>query len=493
MTNTPIAENIILILTDQHRYDFLGCAGHPFLKTPNIDTLAEHSVRFSNAYCADPVCGPARASIFTGMYPPASGVLRNHICNSSGRPLLTDRLSSMGYYCAMMGKLHLSPSPARHGFDYKRLCDSPHAIYDKEELINNPYREWIERELFDGDAEKAEQVIAESEMLSSDNPDFWLGYNWCDDSHHITTWTGNEAVNFIKNWHKKQPLFLNVSFFGPHHPYRTCEPWDSMYDPDSVELPDASNIERDTPIFSYLISRRRKNGSKWNEKTWKKMRAYYMGAISQIDREIGRIIKELKNVGMWENTAVIFAADHGDELGDFGFVGKGLMTAGSARIPMIIKPAGDNQNGSVCDKNVNSIDLFATCLEIAGSIDWRNDLDENIESRSLVPLLNSQDKDWRNETFVMDGINPGRAMAMFRKDNLKLIRLADGDNSPLYEMYDVDQRSQDVHNIFGYKQYFDRQEYMVKSLEKWWEKQKHNYPEKETLQRLSMREINGLM
>lgn len=487
--NKKTAPNIILIMTDQHRHDFLGCTGHPVLQTPNIDQLASQSVLFQNAYCSDPVCGPARASIFTGMYPPANGVLRNHIVNSSRRPLLTDRLASMGYYNALIGKLHLSPVQARHGFDYKRHCDSPHAVYDAEEIINNPYREWIEEELFDNDSRRCELEIAESEMLGSTDPDFWLGKSWCDDAHHNTTWTGNESVAFLEKWQQKQPLFLNVSFFGPHHPYSTCEPWDSMYSPDSVELPQNLDSKRTDPIFADLIPKRRQSGNKWTEQVWKKIIASYQGAISQIDREVGRIISTLKKAGMWENSVIIFCADHGDELADFGFTGKGLMTEASARIPFIIKPAGSTTKNTICNQCVNSMDLFATCLELAGESNWRTEEDEKVESRSLLPLLTGNDSNWKNETFVMDGIDHEIALAMIRRDNLKLVRMGRSKLSPMYELYDLSNKPYDTINIFGEKKYADEQQDMVEALESWWEKQLDRYPDRNTMHRLSIRKL----
>jgi len=442
-------------------------------------------VVFENAYCASPVCGPARASLFTGMYPPSHGVVRNHVCMSAKRPLLTDRLSEAGYYNALIGKLHLSPCRSRHGFDFKALCDSPHAVYDPEEVVNNPYRQWIDKELFGGNTEQAERIIADSEKKPSSDPAFWLGTDWCDDAHHLTTWTGDQAVDLISKWSQEKPLFLNISFFGPHHPYSTCPPWDSMYDPQTIELPKTLRMSCGGPIFERIGKGRSRRS--WPDAVWRQIIAYYLGAISQIDRQIGRIADALKKADMWDNSIVVFTADHGDELGDFGFIGKDLMNEGSSRVPLFIKLTGSEKRGNRRREIVNSIDLFATLLEFARGSNWKMPADERIESRSLVGLANGAADDWDNQTFVTHGVSPQKSMQLLRKDRFKLVRMNLPDSEPLYELYDMGDDLPDVRNVFNEPSCRAVRDSMLETLNSWWDRQTGYFPDRAVLQRLTVR------
>jgi arylsulfatase A-like enzyme len=388
--------NILFIWTDQHRYDAFGAAGNVNIKTPNIDRLADSGIRFTNAHCPSPICGPGRAACFTGMYPPGCGAVLNWISLKSGTLLMTDHLYQSGYYNALVGKLHLSPAADRHGFDWKRLCDSPHGVYSWDEIIYNDYLRFLERECYPEHPEQAERAGGESERVNAQDPRFWLGWSWADDAHHMTTWTGNESVAFLENWQGKQPFFLNVSFFGPHHPYATSEPWDSMYDPQALPLPDTWRREKTGPVFDRTKKKMQTTMRQWDETLWRDIQAKYYGNISQIDREVGRILDTLKARGLWENTLIVFTADHGDHMGDFGLLGKGDMYDSSVKIPFIVKPPGDDRRAETRNQVVNSIDLFGTFLDAAGNSHWRED--EQVEAKSMLPLLDGPAAPWKNET-----------------------------------------------------------------------------------------------
>ncbi|MBI5010903.1 MAG: sulfatase-like hydrolase/transferase [Bacteroidia bacterium] len=404
----PEKPNILFIMTDQHNAGYFGFMGHPLVKTPNIDELAKHSAVFTSAYCASPVCGPSRAAVFTGQYPLRNGVTTNWIKLKDESALLTTKLSEAGYYNGMIGKLHLTPVTADHGFQFRRICDSPYDLYDKEEIVENDYLKWAANDL--GISPERLAVLAgESERCGVKDSRFWLGWSWADDKHQITTWTGNEAVSFIEHYEKKQPFFLHVSFFGPHHPYSTCDPWDKMYDPADFTLP--VTFGKVQPGAQPGIR------PEWPEETWRKIIAAYCGNISAIDKQVGLIIKALKDKGLWENTLIVFTSDHGDHMGDFSQLGKGTMLESSVRVPLIIKAPGKEKQGKRNQQVVNLIDLYSTILDYAlvpeGSY--------SADSRSVRMLLEGSKK-WENQTFSSIGSADGKnGQIMYIKDNLKCV------------------------------------------------------------------------
>lgn len=464
----PQSPNILFILTDQHRFDCLSAMGHPTLKTPNIDRIAEAGMTFDAAYCPSPVCGPARASLFTGMYPGGHGQTINWARRRPGIRLLTDRLRQRDYHTALVGKLHLTSARDRNGFDWRKLCDSPHGIYDWAEVEHNDYLRWLEAECYPDDPAEAERRAGESERCPEDDPRFWLGWSWVDEAHHMTTWTGNEAVNKIQSWQGGQPLFLNVSFFGPHHPYACCEPWDSLYDPAQMTLPDTFDMPKTSPVFAATRQAKRDGMADWPRDVWREMIAKYYGHIAHIDQQVGRILDALREANLWHNTLIVFAADHGDHVGEFGLLGKGDMYETSARVPLLLKPPGDDRPAQRCGNVVNTLDLFGTFLDAAGAPD-RND-HEYIEARSLAPLLDGETSDWPDDTYSVIGTHANGLLTMHRAGQHKIIGV-ETNNGRLYELYDMKDAAPDLRDVYDDPAYADVRTAMRDRLDTWWNRQ----------------------
>jgi arylsulfatase len=448
----PDHPNIVLIMTDQHNADYLHCLGKTYLKTPNLDALAAVSAVFRSAYSASPVSGPSRAAIFTGCYPLQNGVHTNWIPLKKGPVLLTDRLAAEGYYNAMIGKLHLTPVDSSHGFTFRKICDSPYDVYDKREVIYNDYLPWAAGCMGISRDDLVSRA-GECERLKITDPGFWLGKSWADDKCQITTWTGNEAVSFINGYKEDKPFFLHISFFGPHHPYTTAEPWISMYDPEEVTLP---------PTLGKVQPGAQKGfRADWPESLWREIIARYSGSISAIDYQVGRIIKALKEKGLWDNTLVVFTSDHGDHMGDFSQLGKGTMLESSVRVPFLIKPPGETMKEKQFPQVINLIDLYSTFLDYAGARPV-----SNTASESIRPIL-SGSGEWKNQTYSslcsQDGLN---GQVMFIKDNLKCVGfLKDGKLST--ELYDLSRKNPDSENLADSPEYKPVVNEMKIAEEKW--------------------------
>jgi arylsulfatase A-like enzyme len=453
VSNGTDKPNILFIMTDQHNSQYFGYMGMKGLKTPNIDALAARSAIFTSAYCASPVCGPSRAAVFTGQYPLRNGVTKNWVKLKDESALLTTKLSEAGYYNGMIGKLHLTPVTGDHGFQFRRICDSPYDLYDKEEVVENDYLKWAANDLGIS-PERLAALAGESERCSVKDSRFWLGWSWTEDRHQITTWTGNEAVSFIENYEKNQPFFLHVSFFGPHHPYSTSDPWDKMYDPEQVTLP--ATFGKGQPGAQSGIR------PEWPEETWRKIIAAYCGNISAIDKQVGLIIKALKDKDLWENTLIVFTSDHGDHMGDFSQLGKGTMLESSVRVPLLIKAPGKDDQGKRYKQVVNLIDIYNTFLDYARLSASTNSLD----SRSVRTLLEG-DTNWENRTFSSIGSADGRnGQVMYIKDNLKCVGfLRDGEMKT--ELYNLSDKIPDTKNIADDSGYAVIRENMELELKKW--------------------------
>ncbi|MBK7711582.1 MAG: sulfatase-like hydrolase/transferase [Bacteroidales bacterium] len=444
--------NILLIMTDQHNAEYLHCLGKTFLNTPNLDALAKQSVIFRSAYSPSPGCGPSRAAVFTGQYPFQNGVFTNWVPVKRSSILLTEQLKRGGYYNIAVGKLYLAPVDSSHGFDYRKICDSPHDLYNKKEVETNDYLPWAAGGMGIG-VDKLVEKAGESERSAVDDTFFWLGKQWADEKYHMTTWTGNESVSVIKNYAEDKPFFMHVSFFGPHHPYSTCEPWNSMYDPKEVPLP-------------YTLGQVQAGAQKgfhtnWTESQWREIIARYSGNISAIDFQVGRIIAELKEKGLWENTIVVFTSDHGDHMGDYSQIGKGTMLESSVRVPFFIKPTGTGLATKECTDVISLIDLYSTFLDYAGVKNTAPN-----DSRSLRGLLTGETT-WQDKTFSSMCSADGRnGQVMYIDKNFKCVGfLTDGILK--VELYDRNEPVADQHNLADNYAYADIRNNMKDKLEEW--------------------------
>ena len=427
--------NILLILTDQHQFGAIGALGHPDVKTPNLDALAAQSLVFDSAYTPAPICGPARAALFTGCNAIETGIHVNWIPLPENLPLMTERLASAGYHNALVGKLHLSPVADMHGFHWRRLCDSPHDVYDPEEIEYNDYLPWAAAKLGMSVAELARRA-GESEHISPKDPAFWQGWSWAPDEAQMTTWTGEEAVGFLKEYKDDAPFFLNVSFFGPHHPYALAEPWDSMVDPTTVTLPETlGQAPAGRPGGSRLAD--------LDEARWRKMLATYYGHIAAIDLQIGRILDELRARGEWENTLIVFSSDHGDHMGDYSMLGKGTMRDTSVRIPMFLKPPGPAIARSDKHEAVNLLDLFPTFT------DYATGAEGSAPPESLRAIVEGSPA-WDNETFsTMCKADLSSGQVMCVRDRWKAVaNLKDGAIAGV-ELYDRHAKHPDSNDLAG--------------------------------------------
>jgi arylsulfatase A-like enzyme len=354
--------NILFIMTDQQRYDSLGCYGADWVQTPHLDKLAHEGVLFEHCYANNPLCTPSRASIFTGKSIPGHGVYKVHDLLPDNEIPFTKRLQGLGYNTALFGKLHLSgrvhESVSRHpndGFDtYEWVLgqgvnmDSPF----------NAYVPWLQQNY----PEFHQRLMRERRKLK-----------YVPRECHLTHWAAERTIDFLQNRDKHHPFFCMMSIIDPHDPYENY-PLDmrDFVDEDRIPAPllePVDNVNRPYGIrqeqeHSYVGAFRQ-----FTADDLKKIRLGYFASITLIDREVGRVLKTLKEEGLRESTLVIFVSDHGDMLGDHNLMVKGAFFYDpGVKVPLIIR--WPEKYPSLSGQRVSSLvqpnDLAATVLSAAG-------------------------------------------------------------------------------------------------------------------------------
>ena len=349
--------NILLIMTDQQRWDSLGCYGTPGVHTPNLDRLAASGRRYDRCYVNGTICTPSRASLWTGKHLPGHGVYALHDCLPEDQVLFPERLREAGFSTALFGKLHVSghlrEEDRRHphdGFDVYEWASDPAGPWG----MDNAHLQWMEKR----DPEMRERIREKGQ-----------GAGPFPEPIHLTTWAAERTIDFVRDRQgKENPFFCCMSVFDPHSPYTNCP---AEFE-DLLDIPNLPEvIAADEPFDHRPMAH-------WMERDWgpkvpepetlAKWRIGYHAAVALIDKQVGRVLASLDETGQTESTVVMFASDHGDMLGDHGLMTKGAYFYDACtRVPLIVRAPG--HEASVVEAPCQLLDIAATCLGIAGSDD----------------------------------------------------------------------------------------------------------------------------
>lgn len=454
--------NIILIFTDQHRLDSLGCYGSPVAKSPNIDSLAADGVLFENAYTVYPVCTPARASLQTGLYPCNHGMQNNmyqpgcvvHELADSPR-LLSRQLRKQNYSAGHTGKWHLGFGSASHKDPWYKNHDVEGSLntveypdfyrtgsslptdlgYEGDDFPGHgggghnykQYRDYLEENGLEHVLK--DETANGTEVLSSEESTI---------DHFLT----RRAIHFIDKFRRRHnPFYFALNYWGPHQPayvptgyyerYRNMnlEPWLS-FNEDQSEKPSIHNMARGSVNWDKT------------ERSVKHVFAYG----EYIDNQIGSLIDYLKREGLYDSSYIIFSCDHGDSLGCHGGLGdKGFhMYEETTHIPLVIKPPKGTSYPKRVSEFVNTTDIYSTILDISGVDKEEHERD----GKSLLPLISNETvTDWP-DCVVTDFTGLGYAACsqrMIRFRNFKYVFNA-GDKGELYNLADDPHELTNLHD-----------------------------------------------
>ncbi|UWQ59254.1 sulfatase-like hydrolase/transferase [Leisingera caerulea] len=408
--------NILYIMFDQLRFDYLSCAGHPHLQTPHIDALAAKGVRFTRAYVQSPTCGSSRMSSYTGRYPSSHGVQFNSYPLRVGEWTMGDHLRKAGMGCHLIGKTHmvadaeglqrlgLAPDSvigvrqSECGFDpWVRddglWAEGPDGFYDSK---RSPYNEYLKGKGYPG--ENPWNDFANAAIEGNDIASGWFMVN-ADKPANIaeedseTPWLTTQAMEFIQQ--AEGAWCAHLSYIKPHWPYIVPAPYHDMYGPEHVLPVVRSEVEREDahPVFDGMMNNQIGKTFSRDEVRQKVIPAY-MGLIKQADDQMGRLFAWLEETGRMQDTMIVVTSDHGDYLGDHWLGEKNLFHEPSIKVPLIIydpRAEADATRGATCDELVEAIDLLPTFLEAAGG----EPAPHILEGRSLMPFLRGENPDWR--------------------------------------------------------------------------------------------------
>lgn len=409
--------NFLFVLTDDQRFDALGCAGNPIIRTPSMDSLAARGMRFANSFVTTSVCSASRATFLTGRYGSANGVPGLGGGLRPGERTFVPYLKKAGYRTGFTGKWHLAPpTPEEAGFEASAWFVSNGAHYDRKVTGGGQVRVapgFIEQYL-------ADQAIAFLESAARGPAPFF--FHLCTQLPHM-----NERMDW-----EPRPETLRLY---ENAPFRMPANWRDDLSGKPVYLKEGRHRQQ---AESYGYD---------SEAGIRKHLARYYGAITDLDREMGRVFAALDRLGLRENTYVFLAGDNGWFLGEHGFTSKVLPYEESIRVPLIV--AGPGVRAGVCRDLVLNADLAPTVLELAGAA-----TPPNLHGRSLRAQLQSRGVKWRS-SFLYEALEPTLGswpLVAIRGERWKYIRTFDArdrDRLVFEELYDLKAGPGELRNLAG--------------------------------------------
>jgi arylsulfatase len=427
--------NVLLIWTDQQRWDTVGAGGFPLVKTPNLDALAAAGTVFNDAYANCPVCMPSRQSVLSGRYPGTLGVRSNGVEMPASVECIHNVLTGHGYHTAQLGKLHFlnhaspfrdhrEPHPA-FGFDTCIVSDEP-GCYD------DPYIAWV-----------AEHDRSAVERCRVDTPPAWTDTPvrvHPRNTHEPYVFDGPEELthsafvaditcDYLRSRASRakegEPFFAVAGFYAPHAPLNPPARFLDLYDPNDMPLPVRAEGE------NFADPR---TGIPVTDAQWRIVKQHYYALISHVDHCVGRILSCLDELGLADDTLIVFTSDHGENLGDHGLIQKSHWYDSSTRVPFVVKPPRSRQAHAgtagriVDDTFVELVDIAPTVADYCGL-----PVPPFFQGRSLRPLLEGRTAEHRASAYIEHGTPDGSGYRAVRTERYLYARGRDG-TERLYDL-----------------------------------------------------------
>ena len=481
--------NLLFIMTDQQRYDALSIAGNSIIKTPHLDKLALQGAFFRNVYTQCAVCAPARAAILTGYSIENNCIRTNSIWKDEPSldvmtmPTFDEILHENGYTCEYFGKWHCPEEPT--------------TIYN-EFITLSEYRSYVNEQVPYVEPKEGQLISTASKRAYTPNPiDKHYGMNYKDvldkrkkerfaqtelhgvsnipAEHTSTAFVCKNTIEAIKR-NSNKPFSITASINFPHAPMIPIREYADLYRPEDMPVP--SSISDNMSNSPYINSNGRLRSTEYADpEKIKYMIANYYALVTEIDSWVGKILKTLDELGLAENTIVIFTSDHGEMLGAHGMREKNVFYEESAHIPLLIRYPKEMESGTVIDNYVTNLDLFSTILDYTG-------LGENSKSdgRSLRDLIEGRESD-RPEYIVTEWNFRGDVISnyMVLHEGWKLMVPYSESSKVINAMYDLNSDPDEINNLLGSnpesEKYKEKAEELKGYLLEWLERTNSNYYE----------------
>jgi len=485
-------KNLLFIITDQQRYDALGYAGNTVIKTPNLDRLAQKGAYFPNAYTPCAVCGPARSSILTGSRVETTGVNSNTQTYSYNEtdvmtmPTFDEILSENGYHCEYYGKWHVLSS---HAGVYKNpVQNAPNGKYvfgsggqshiwrgylDKLGSIPEPgpgqFKDGMSKYPYIANPLDRFYGMSYQELINSNQshsqPD-QHGELLLDKEHTMTAFQARQTLEALERL-KDETFSITCSFHFPHSPMLAPSPYYGMYPVEDMVPPVSINDNMQNSPYKNANSRTKRTEYADSDKI-KYMISEYYGIITEIDEWTGIILDKLEELGIAENTLIIYTSDHGEMLGAHGMREKNIFLEESAHIPLLISSPGDIQSETTVEGYVSLVDLFPTIL------DYLNVPEKKSDGKSLRGLIEGTEIE-HGKYVVTEWDRDNTSNYMIVQDGWKLIIPYTIKSTVINAMYDLNTDPYEMNNLLGSNpdraQYQEKAEELRASLLEWLDEQ----------------------
>lgn len=424
--------NILIIMTDQHSSHAVGCYGNSIVRTPNLDRLARRGVLFEHAYCQSPLCVPSRTSFLTGQQPSENRVWLLTDTLPSEVATFAHALGAGGYSTTLIGRMHMNGMDQWHGFEKRLVGDVTASLLTPNVRLGA------------GSQQPSVDIAGPGRT----------GYGAFDEA--VTT----AAVEFLNEAKAvRRPFCAVVGFVLPHPPYVCArDDWDYYYNRVGVPTIPPGYFEHLHPAIKAW--RRARGVEGLTPETIRRARAGYFGLVTEMDRNVGRILDALASSTFGQDTCVIYTTDHGEMAGENGMWWKYNFYEGSVAVPLIISHPGRLPQGKKVSEAVGLIDLSATLCDMAGTEPMAT-----TSGRSLMPLLEGRAADGPSEALSeLPAIGAVPATRMIRSGPWKLVNF-DGMRPQLFNLEKDPQEFQDLGEDPTYEEI--RTELLAKSRENW--------------------------
>jgi arylsulfatase A-like enzyme len=441
--------NVLLIHTDQQRWDALGANGNDEIDTPNLDRLASEGVNFDRYFVQNPVCMPSRASYLTGRYPSELDIYTNGVQLPTDVRTLPEYLTPYGYHTANLGKLHFLPHANRdhgephpsYGFDQVEIADEPGCYPDA-------YRAWVRER----DPDALDAISVGLPPAAHEWPDD-VG---ADDINHPehrfpkrpvpfeadadlthTSYVADRTIDTLETRADDEPFALVSGFYSPHSPWVVPQRFLDRYDPDDLTIPAyPPELEERREELAEETTGEDPTRATYSEAELQRAWHGYYAMVSEVDHHVGRILDRLEELGLAEDTIVVFTSDHGEFLGEGLRYGKSWPAPDSvSRVPFVVRwPDGVTDPGRTVHDVVEAVDLLPTLLECAGL-----PAPYDLQGSSLRPALTDHGAEVGRGSALLEDFN-GKAL---RTDRYRYLFGADGEE----ELYDVQEDPEQYHDI----------------------------------------------
>ncbi len=359
--------HVLLIIADEWRADATGFAGDPLVKTPHLDALAKDSLVCKKAYCASPMCVPSRVSLATARHPQAHGALDNVMKPKPSERSLYETIRSSGYQTFNAGKWHTNVNAHQWGFD----------IHHSE--VPEPAKHITCFGTTDPELRKKACTVRNPGLLSL----VMHGLNPIAESQTADTIFTKHLLDHMESMDLGQPQFMRLSLLDPHSPYQPIDQYHGLLKPEAIDLPNSYEVDYDHKPKLQAFFHKARGFEHLSAEDYKLAKSCYLGLIQHNDDRIARVMAKLKQIGIYDETLIVFCSDHGAMMGEQGCLEKwGHMYEPVAKIPLLFKFPNGEHAGTCLDDFVENVDILPTVLDVIGS-----PLPTGIHGMSLMPRV----------------------------------------------------------------------------------------------------------